>query len=356
MTRALGRLALALPLAVAAPLAAPRGEAGATPHSAAQPSVTVQGPSGADVIGTITPTFVVRASGFAAGATPELRLQVASDADFATLLMDSALVADSALITMPAPLAEGTVLHWRAIARGTAGDSAMSAVVGPRAVPPWVRLVFPNEPSGATLSTRRPTFVWSGAQLDSSVGPWSYTLELFASNGGQPIHVSPPLGDTTWTPTRDLESNTSYRWTVEARLPSGERARVQSIASFVIVDPTRPIATLLFQNFPNPFPGSTADRTCIWFDLRADGDVRLDVYDLRGRSVRTLVPSNEVSGYLPAGRYGRGAPGGSPAGCDPRFTWDGTARDGRIVPAGVYLLRFTADGTTQTRKMVFRGR
>jgi hypothetical protein len=125
-----------------------------------------------------------------------------------------------------------------------------------------------------------------------------------------------------------------------------------------------PAATLLYQNFPNPFPargaGSAAPAaggaaTCIWFDIGRPGPVRLELYTLRGDRVRTLVPGPAIAGVLPAGRYGRGTDG-SNSGCDPRLSWDGTAEDGRLVPPGVYLVRLSADGASQVRKVVFRGR
>jgi hypothetical protein len=117
--------------------------------------------------------------------------------------------------------------------------------------------------------------------------------------------------------------------------------------------PSQPLRTLLFQNFPNPFPTATSRVTCIWFDLREDGPVRLQVFDLRGSHVRTIIPAPSWPARLPAGRYGRGA--GGQAGCDPRLTWDGRAEDGRPVTAGVYLLRLQAGGSTQFVKMVFGG-
>lgn len=118
-----------------------------------------------------------------------------------------------------------------------------------------------------------------------------------------------------------------------------------------------PRATLLYQNFPNPFPGTGLLATCVWFDLAGESDVRIQVLDIRGNVVRTLVPSSEVPGRLPAGRYGRGT-GDIPDGfgCDGRFIWDGTGSDGNIVPAGVYLLRMRAGGTEKVRRMLFLGR
>ena len=111
-----------------------------------------------------------------------------------------------------------------------------------------------------------------------------------------------------------------------------------------------PPATLLYQNFPNPFPTATSATTCVWFDLAEAGPASLDVYDLRGNRVRRIFPAPGEDAHLVAGRYGRGAGG---IGCDGRFTWDGAGEDGRRVPSGVYLLRLRARGTGQVRKILF---
>ena len=118
-----------------------------------------------------------------------------------------------------------------------------------------------------------------------------------------------------------------------------------------------PRATLLYQNFPNPFPSGGILATCFWFDLARDSDVRIQVLDIRGNVVRTLVPSANIPGRLSAGRYGRGT-GDIPDGfgCDGRYIWDGTASDGSLVPAGVYLLRMRADGADIVRRILFLGR
>jgi hypothetical protein len=117
-----------------------------------------------------------------------------------------------------------------------------------------------------------------------------------------------------------------------------------------------PPINLLYQNFPNPFPSTASPVTCIWFDLaqRSEG-VTLAVYDLRGRLVRTIVPSATVSSKLEAGYYGRAANGPLASGCDPRFTWDGRGSDGIRVPPGVYLARLHVDDAWQTKKIIYRG-
>jgi len=118
-----------------------------------------------------------------------------------------------------------------------------------------------------------------------------------------------------------------------------------------------PRTTILYQNFPNPFPSGGFFATCVWFDLARASDVQIQVLDLRGNVVRTLVPSANTPGRLPAGRYGRGT-GDIPDGfgCDGQFNWDGTTLDGRIAPPGVYLLRMRADGVDVVRRMLFLGR
>jgi len=119
---------------------------------------------------------------------------------------------------------------------------------------------------------------------------------------------------------------------------------------------TTPPINLLYQNFPNPFPSTASRVTCIWFDLaQRAGDVKLAIYDVRGRLVRTLVPSASVPGTLDAGYYGRAGSGPLATGCDPRFAWDGRGSDGVTVPPGVYLVRFHADDAWQTKKIIFRG-
>lgn len=118
-------------------------------------------------------------------------------------------------------------------------------------------------------------------------------------------------------------------------------------------DTGRPAITLLYQNFPNPFPNTTSRATCIWFDLNRTTSVSLTIHDVRGNLVRTLLPNAASPQFLQAGRYGRASSSG--AGCDPTFTWDGTAADGSVVPRGVYVIRLRAGGIQSIKKAVFQG-
>jgi hypothetical protein len=344
--------AAALALAAAAALLVPRAEGRARARAVA-PNVEVRGPAG-DTLVSATPEFTVVAREFAeTGCDVQLRLLIASTVDFVDPVYDATACGDSAVFVPSRPLPSSTRLFWRATA--TSGTvSASSSVVGPRTSAEWLRLVSPNLPNGTTVETLRPLFVWRAAPIASPPGPWLFTVAITNVANGQ-TSLSTGVRDTTWSPPFDLESNTSYRWSVTARLPTGDTLRVRSAASFVIVDRNAPLVTLLYQNWPNPFPSAASPNTCVWFDLAVATRVQLEVYDLRGALVKRLIPGTALSGEFGPGRYGRATAGGD-SGCDPRFAWDGTDATGRTVSPGVYLVRLRAAGSDATRKMLFRGR
>ena len=56
---------------------------------------------------------------------------------------------------------------------------------------------------------------------------------------------------------------------------------------------TAPLKFVLGQNYPNPFNPSTT----IYYDLPADSHVKIMIYDILGREVRSLVDEQESAGY-----------------------------------------------------------
>ena len=79
---------------------------------------------------------------------------------------------------------------------------------------------------------------------------------------------------------------------------------------------------------PNPFNPLTT----VTFVVREPGNVRIDIFDMRGRLVRTLVDD----------RYGIGAH---------PVDWIGTDQEGQGIGSGVYLVRLTAAGAEQVKKI-----
>ena len=90
-----------------------------------------------------------------------------------------------------------------------------------------------------------------------------------------------------------------------------------------------PITFTLGQNYPNPFNPSTV----IPYQLSAASHVRLEVFNLLGQHLATLVDA-----YMSAGRY--------------EAQWGGTDAAGRAVGAGVYIYRMTVGVESQTGRMV----
>ncbi|MBK7142200.1 MAG: T9SS type A sorting domain-containing protein [bacterium] len=85
----------------------------------------------------------------------------------------------------------------------------------------------------------------------------------------------------------------------------------------------------LRQNYPNPFNPNTTIR----FSLPSRSQVKIEVFNLLGQSVRTLVKDQ-----LSAGQH--------------VVEWDGRDESGQEVASGVYLYRMSAGELELTRKML----
>jgi len=355
------RRALARTCARACALAA--AFAAAAGAQSASGTVQVIGPSG-NPLTDGTPQFAITATGFLPTELPlQIELQVATAADFSALWADTTVAgANLVSIVIPRLLPPKLNIWWRARVRTAQGRNIVTDAVGPRQTSNWLTLISPNGLNGTTVDTTFPAFLWSAVATHPPVGRWNYELVVSRkSDAFQAINAS--LTDTTngpqsrmsFVPFAPLETNTSYLWSVTARLSTGDTIRVQSFSTFVILSANSPIATVLYQNFPDPFPNARVSTTCIWFDLKNQSNVRIDILDLRGNHVARITPGRGLGPTFPPGRYGRAAVG-SDSGCDDRLTWDGRDDTGRTVPPGVYLVRFVGDGVTSTKKLLFKGK
>jgi len=94
-----------------------------------------------------------------------------------------------------------------------------------------------------------------------------------------------------------------------------------------------PTTFKLAQNYPNPFNPTTV----IEYNVESSGLVTLNVYDIMGRLVKTLVDNQfkvagNQSGY--------------------KAMWDGLDNKGHQVAAGVYIYRLQSGSMSQTNKMI----
>jgi len=88
-------------------------------------------------------------------------------------------------------------------------------------------------------------------------------------------------------------------------------------------------ARIAVKAVPNPFNPQTS----IVFEMPSRGDVQVEIFDVRGRSVRSLH-----RGVLDAGEHAQ--------------IWDGRADDGRPVASGVYFARVQTKGLAAAARLV----
>ena len=87
--------------------------------------------------------------------------------------------------------------------------------------------------------------------------------------------------------------------------------------------------TALRQNYPNPFnPTTTID-----YELAETGSVRIEIYNVKGQNVTTLVDCAKTSGPH-------------------RVIWNGTDKYGRAVSSGIYHYRLISKDKSITKKML----
>ncbi len=93
---------------------------------------------------------------------------------------------------------------------------------------------------------------------------------------------------------------------------------------------TQPVvATALNGNYPNPFNPETT----ISYSVKEAGRVKLEVYNVKGQLVKTLVNEDQATGHY-------------------KLVFNARDDRGRSISSGVYLLRMVAPGYQKTSKMI----
>ncbi len=111
---------------------------------------------------------------------------------------------------------------------------------------------------------------------------------------------------------------------------AGEFSEIGSISiSLSTANEMIPVEFALHQNYPNPFNPVTQIR----YDLPENEYVSINIYDIMGRRIRSLVGTIQDPGYR-------------------SIHWDATNDLGQAVSAGMYIYTIQAGQFRQTRKMV----
>ncbi|MDD3049889.1 MAG: carboxypeptidase regulatory-like domain-containing protein [Candidatus Cloacimonetes bacterium] len=174
----------------------------------------------------------------------------------------------------------------------------------------------------------------SGWAIDNILlGDGGRNRELIGANiyRGNTLLTTTPVQGTEWTDPDNLPYGT-YQYTVKAVYTTGE-----SPATIVEVDvpvginnnEEIPAVTALNGNYPNPFNPLTE----IHFGLKTDGLVKIDIYNMKGQKVKSLINEDMKTGFH-------------------HVTWFGNDDSGKKVSSGIYFYKMTSGNYTSTKKMI----
>jgi hypothetical protein len=131
----------------------------------------------------------------------------------------------------------------------------------------------------------------------------------------------------------DLVRNVEYSYRLAAYDYAGNRSPFTQPVSAILLSTDQkslfPEAYTLHQNYPNPFNPTTLIR----YDLALSEYVSINIYDLMGHKIKSLVNTNQDPGYR-------------------SISWNATNDLGQPVSAGMYIYTIQAGQFRQTKKMV----
>jgi len=198
-------------------------------------------------------------------------------------------------------------------------------------------LTLPED--GDSTSSPDILFSWEPSRDPDSGDPITYTLWIASDADMVDIVHETSTTDTSIGVEGVLAEDSFYYWTVLAADLDVNQRRARRVyevftGSATGVEEEKGVPKSwsgLLQNYPNPFNPQT---TITFSVAEGDGavDVRLAVFDMRGRLIRTLLETSKTSGIH-------------------QVSWDGTDDSGTRVGSGLYFYRLTVDGNTVTRKM-----
>jgi len=169
--------------------------------------------------------------------------------------------------------------------------------------------------TGASSPLIYPYCPWEPTAQPNAIMTWPIPLDLRVSNPALVGSDGKPLGDLNWY------SEYAERWSPEL---------VGPVTGIEERSAAKPTEFALEQNYPNPFNPVTNIR----YTLPNAGNVKLCVYNMLGKKVKTLVDV-----YKTAGVY--------------NVEWDGTNSAGQKMASGVYFYKLEMGSNVQVKKMLF---
>lgn len=155
-------------------------------------------------------------------------------------------------------------------------------------------------------------------------------FQYFSVYGSAADHLdgSETLLEHTTGTSAEIDGSTYPHYLVTATDCHGNESEAAALDAMSAVPGAIPSTLRLYPCQPNPFNPQTTIR----FDLPTSGPVRVSVFDIAGRLIRTLVDQK-----MPQGRH--------------EAVWDGRDASGRDVGSGTYLARLNFEGRVETVRM-----
>lgn len=162
---------------------------------------------------------------------------------------------------------------------------------------------------------------WQEIYVQSGQFDWWHTIHVpLGAFAGQQLYFRFRLTDNS-----THEELTDPGWTIDnIRIFSG-----MATPNLDHLGSTMPGISALYPNFPNPFNPSTTIR----YSLSEADHVSLDIYNMKGQKVKSLVNSSQAPG-------------------NHSVVWDGTDANSNPVSGGIYFYRLNTGKYSKTMKMV----
>ncbi len=260
------------------------------------------------------------------GSTPDAisyHIQVSSNMEFTSIIAQNE---DAAGLTFELSNLENlATYYWRVRAENEFGFGEWSAVWSftTTGLPP-ARVVLNSPTDSLEGVAGEPTLAWNSAETAIS-----YSLQVSASEEfTAPVIDEENLADTSLMVV-GLEGLTTYYWRVRAgnEFGNGDWSEIWQFTTMTLVsnedESGIPEKFSLSQNYPNPFNPSTNIR----FELPKAGLVTLEVFNMLGQKVATIVNEQFVAGTHTV-----------------RF-------DGSNLSSGVYIYRVHTSGKSIAKKL-----
>lgn len=240
-------------------------------------------------------------------------LQISEDPDFTDPRIDRRTSSTTFSATQDFPFS--TTFSWRVRGVNDGGEGEWSPIRTFTTIiqrPEQVVLSTPSQDEGQVSTT--PQFTWNESARASD-----YVIQVSLKDDFSDLVFEATTEGTSVIPDMPLENATIYFWRTRATNINGD-GDWSNTRTFT----TEVRETLVDANYPNPFNTETTFR----YQLASQEQVLLDVYDITGRRVTTLVNEEQQAGvyFVPMNASG--------------------------LASGTYLVRFVAGDVNDVQKMM----